>query len=56
MSSITAVVPVRAGSRRVKNKNIRPFMGSTLLEIKIDQLKKIPELMKLLCLPTVRKC
>ena len=44
MSSITAVVPVRAGSRRVKNKNIRPFMGSTLLEIKIDQLKEITEI------------
>lgn len=26
---------------RVKNKNIRPFAGSTLLEVKIEQLKRI---------------
>lgn len=41
---ITAVIPVRAGSTRLKNKNIRPFAGSNLLEIKIEQLKKIPEI------------
>ncbi len=29
------------GSVRVKNKNIRPFANSTLLEIKINQLKRI---------------
>ena len=33
---ITAVIPVRAGSTRVKNKNIKPFAGSSLLEIKIN--------------------
>ena len=31
---ITAIVPVRKGSQRVKNKNIRPFAGKTLLQIK----------------------
>jgi CMP-N-acetylneuraminic acid synthetase len=36
----TAVVPVRAGSRRLKNKNLAPFAGTTLLEYKIAQLKK----------------
>ncbi len=41
---ITAVIPVRAGSTRVKNKNIRPFADSSLLEIKIEQLKAIPEI------------
>lgn len=35
---IHAVFPVRAGSKRVVNKNIRPFAGSTLLEIKVRQL------------------
>ena len=39
--TIKAVIPVRAGSQRVKNKNIRPFAGSSLLEIKINQLKQI---------------
>ena len=39
--SIKALVAVRSGSVRVKNKNIRPFANSTLLEIKINQLKRI---------------
>lgn len=38
---LTAVVPVRAGSRRIKNKNISPFNNTTLLEHKINVLKKI---------------
>lgn len=42
--SIKALVAVRSGSVRVKNKNIRPFAGSTLLEIKLEQLKRIKEL------------
>jgi CMP-N-acetylneuraminic acid synthetase len=41
MRKITAVIPVRKGSVRVKNKNLKPFAGSTLLEIKIKQLKKV---------------
>lgn len=45
--SITAVIPVRKGSTRVINKNIRPFAGSSLLENKICQLKKIPEIEKI---------
>ena len=39
--SIKALIAVRSGSVRVKNKNIRPFANSTLLEIKINQLKRI---------------
>jgi CMP-N-acetylneuraminic acid synthetase len=38
MKKITAVIPVRKGSQRVKNKNIKPFAGSSLLEIKIKKL------------------
>ena len=41
---IKAVIPVRAGSQRVKNKNIKPFAGKSLLEIKIKQLLNIKEL------------
>lgn len=41
---IKALVAVRSGSQRVKNKNIRPFAGSTLLEVKLNQLKRIKEL------------
>lgn len=39
--TIKALIPVRSGSQRVKNKNIKPFAGSSLLEIKIKQLQRI---------------
>lgn len=42
--SIKALIAVRSGSQRVKNKNLRPFAGSTLLELKITQLKRISRL------------
>ena len=42
--SIKVLIPVRSGSQRVKNKNIRPFADSSLLEIKIKQMLRIPEL------------
>ncbi|WP_300345375.1 hypothetical protein [Nesterenkonia sp.] len=43
---ITAVVPCRAGSERVKNKNTRPFAGygHGLLELKLSQLADVDEL------------
>ena len=39
-SEITAIVPVKLNSDRVKSKNLRRFAGSNLLKIKIRQLKK----------------
>ena len=39
--SIKALIPVRSGSQRVKNKNIKPFADSSLLEIKIKQMLRI---------------
>lgn len=41
---IKALIAARDGSKRVANKNTRPFAGSTLLEIKIRQLLKIKSL------------
>ena len=41
MKKITAIIPVRKGSVRVKNKNLKPFADTNLLEIKIKQLKQI---------------
>lgn len=38
--SVCAVVPVRGGSRRLKNKNLAPFGGTTLLAHKLRQLKR----------------
>ena len=37
---IKAVIPIRKGSQRVQNKNLRPFADTTLLESKIKVLKK----------------
>ena len=39
---VVAVIPVRAGSRRLPNKNILPFGDSNLLVHKIRQLKSVP--------------
>ena len=38
---IVAIVPVRKGSKRIKNKNFKKFHKSNLLEIKISALKKV---------------
>jgi len=38
---VVALVPVRKGSERVPRKNIKSFAGTSLLEIKISQLKRI---------------
>ena len=37
---ITAIIGVRKGSNRVKNKNIKPFGDTNLLELKIQTLLK----------------
>ncbi len=41
---IVAVIPIRSGSQRVKDKNLRPFASTTLMENKINSLLKVPEL------------
>ena len=38
---IIAMVPVRAGSIRVPNKNTRPFGATSLLQLKLKLLKKV---------------
>lgn len=44
MKKIVAVIPVREGSQRVKNKNFKSFCGKNLLIHKIDILKKVKNL------------
>ena len=39
--TIKALVAVRSGSVRVENKNTRPFAGSSLLALKLEQLGRI---------------
>lgn len=40
MKKVTALVPIRANSQRIKDKGIRPFADSTLLDNKISSLLK----------------
>ena len=44
MTKITAVIPIRSGSQRVKDRNLRPFANTTLMENKIEMLLNVPEL------------
>jgi len=41
---ITAVIPAKGKSNRLKNKNLLPFDDSTLLEFKIKQLKRVDKI------------
>lgn len=41
MHKIVAVIPIRKGSQRVKNKNFKPFGNKNLLIHKIEMLKKL---------------
>lgn len=41
---ITAVIPIRSGSQRVKDKNLRLFADTNLMELKIQTLLKVPEI------------
>lgn len=47
MNDITAIIPVRAGSTRLKNKNILPFNGTNLLLHKINQLKNVKSISRI---------
>ena len=41
---ITAVIPIRTGSQRVRDKNLRPFGDTNLMELKIKTLLQVLEL------------
>ncbi|WP_281637488.1 cytidylyltransferase domain-containing protein [Flavobacterium marginilacus] len=41
---ITAVIPIRKGSERVKDKNVKAFGDTNLLEYKINALKEVSEI------------
>jgi CMP-N,N'-diacetyllegionaminic acid synthase len=41
MPKLVAIVPVRQGSVRLKDKNFKPFGGTNLLQIKLNQLKRV---------------
>ena len=40
-NNVIAMVPVRAGSTRVTDKNTRPFGDTNLLQLKLKLLKKV---------------
>lgn len=43
-NNITAILPIRAGSQRIKNKNFKRFHTSSLFEIKLNMLLSIDEI------------
>lgn len=45
---VTAVIPIRSGSQRVKDKNLRRFGNTTLMELKIQNLLQVPDLDKVI--------
>jgi CMP-N,N'-diacetyllegionaminic acid synthase len=45
---LVAVIPVRKGSQRVKNKNLRKFSDTNLLSFKIETLKKVKRIDKII--------
>ena len=47
MKDLTFVIATRKGSKRIKNKNIRKFGKSNLLEIKLKQIRRIDKKAKI---------
>ena len=41
---VVAVIPIRSGSQRVKDKNLRKFGDTCLMELKIKNLLMVPEI------------
>ena len=41
MKDLVCLIPAKSKSERCPNKNIRPFAGSTLVDIKIEQAKRV---------------
>lgn len=56
MSKIVAVVPVRKGSQRVISKNTRPFANTTLLDLKLEVLKKVKGIDEIIVNTDCEKC
>jgi N-acylneuraminate cytidylyltransferase len=44
---MVALVAVKGSSERIKNKNIRPFCNTNLLELKLNHLKEVSNLKKI---------
>ena len=51
----TFVVAVRKGSQRIKNKNIKKFGNSSLLELKLKQIRRVSKNAKILLSSDCRK-
>jgi len=45
---INVLIAVRGGSKRVPKKNIRPFAGSSMLEIKVKQALRLKDISKVI--------
>jgi CMP-N,N'-diacetyllegionaminic acid synthase len=45
---INVLIAVRGGSKRVPKKNVRPFCGSSMLELKIQQALRLQDVNKVI--------
>ena len=56
VKNVTAIVPVKGDSERVRNKNKRPFHDTSLLKLKLNQLTKIQGLKEVIVSSEDDKC
>jgi len=47
VNDLTYIIATRKGSKRIKNKNIRKFGSSSLLEIKLKQIRRVDKKAKI---------
>lgn len=48
MNKIVAIIPAKSNSTRIKNKNLKDFGNSNLLNIKIKQLKEVSSINRII--------
>lgn len=56
MNEITALIAVKGNSERIHKKNIRPFHDTSLLELKLNQIKQVKNIDKIIVSSESKEC
>ena len=56
MDEFIALIAVKGNSQRINNKNIRPFHDTNLLDLKLDQIRKVKNINKIVVSSESNKC
>ena len=56
MDEITAIIAVKGYSERIHKKNIRPFHDTSLLELKLNQIKQVKNIDKIIVTSESKEC